>query len=633
MAVPILLHLFHRQDSRRVAFPALRYLERMERDHARRIRTRQLLLLLVRVAIVLLVVGAGARLFVRGRGSAHPPTALAIVLDNSMSSGLVEGDRRVLDELKELAIRSIDAAGEDDRIWVLRAAEPWQAAVPGGRSEARRLVVETVATDAGADLSVALSRAAELVRTAGLEASEIHLLSDLQAAGFDAEVEGPAEGIPVVVWAPRREPPANRGLTSVLVGGGLAPLGGQRSEVTVRLEGSAADSALVPIRLVLDDQVRGAGEATSGTSLSMPLPPAPEGWVLGYADADPDDLRADDRRFFAFRARPAPLVAVAGNPGRFVTEAAGVLEGAGRLRPSTPSAADAVVSAAGEGLASVRSGAAVLIVPPEDPTLLPALNLRLAEGGVPWSLERRTGTGETQVSGSPLPEPFTDLTVHRWYRMELAGDPPAPPHTLAWAGQDPWAVEGTDARGRRYLLLASALDPESSSLPVSTEMVRFLDWFGGQWAAAGSGPHERIAGEPVPAPRAADRVVLPSGEEVEIDGTRMVRVTGRSGFYTFRSADGVVAVEAVNPPVEESDPTPLDARELEARVGAELTTVRREGAWTREVFRSRQGPELWRPLALAALLLLLTEAALAAPGRVRRAATSRSGGEAARGTA
>ena len=95
VAVPLLLHLVHRHESRRLAFPALRYLQRTERQHARQIRLRQLLLLLLRVAAILLIVAAGSRLFLRGRGSVHDPTAVVIVLDNSMSSGLVRRAVRI----------------------------------------------------------------------------------------------------------------------------------------------------------------------------------------------------------------------------------------------------------------------------------------------------------------------------------------------------------------------------------------------------------------------------------------------------------------------------------------------------------------------------------------------------------
>ena len=100
VAVPLILHLFHRHDAKRMVFPALQYLLRTEKEHARTIRFRQLLLLLLRIAAVLLLVGAGARPFLRGGGGVHEPTATILFLDNSMSSGLITGGARVLDLLK-----------------------------------------------------------------------------------------------------------------------------------------------------------------------------------------------------------------------------------------------------------------------------------------------------------------------------------------------------------------------------------------------------------------------------------------------------------------------------------------------------------------------------------------------------
>ena len=45
MLVPVILHLFYRQESKTFTFPAIRYLLRTEREHARQIRTQQILLL------------------------------------------------------------------------------------------------------------------------------------------------------------------------------------------------------------------------------------------------------------------------------------------------------------------------------------------------------------------------------------------------------------------------------------------------------------------------------------------------------------------------------------------------------------------------------------------------------------
>jgi hypothetical protein len=618
VGVPLFLHLFQRQEARRVAFPALRYLARTEREHARRIRFRQILLLLLRMAVVLLLVGAGARLFLRGSGSAHPPTALAIVLDNSMSSGLVVGDERVLDHLKGLALQTLSAASDDDRIWVIRAGEPWLPAVPGGPGEARRLVEETTVSAGSGRLSEALRRAAELVSTADLAAREIHLLSDLQQSGFSEDMVAPAGDIPVVLWSATADAPANRALARVLVGGGLPPLEGQRSEVTIQAAPAPpADTVAVPVRVVLDGRVRGAGLLPPGASLALPLPSAPGGWTVGYADADPDALRADDRRYFVFRARPAPSVALVGDAGLFVAEAVAVLEAGQRLRTAGPRQAQAVLSAGGDGLESTGAGSAVLIIPPGDPTLLPGLNRRLQQAGIPWRYERSTERGEAEVAGDPLPEALRGIRVRESYRLAMEGDPSAPPRILGTVAGEPWALDGTDASGRRYLLLASPLDAGSTSLPVSADMIRFVDWVTGQWAAQGSGAPDRNAGDVLSAPRGAEAVRFPSGAEVPLDGTRTVTATGETGIYAFLAGDTVLAYEAVNPPSEESRLEAIEPGRLGAAIGTEVTRVRRDGGWPGAIYRVRQGPELWRVLVVAALLLLLVEAAVAATGPLR----------------
>lgn len=616
VAVPLYLHLFHRHRTRRMSFPALRYLERTEREHARQIRLRQILLLLVRVSVLVLLVGAGARLFFAGRGASHPPTAAVIILDNSMSSGLVEGERRVLDGLKELAYATLDEATDDDRFWVIRAGEPWLPALPGGPEEARAAVDETRVSEAAGDLSAALARARRLLEGTDLPAREIQLLSDLQASAFVGSGGSPAGDIPVVAWRPPTERPPNRALARVTVGGGLPPLEGQRTEVAVAaMEASTPDdTSRVPVRLVVNERIRGATTLPPGSEATIAMPPAGRGWILGYADADPDDLRADDRRFFAFRSRPAPVLAVQGAPGVFVDEAVAVLAEAGRVRIGTTEEADLLVSANGAGLERRPPEGAVVILPPADATLLPALNRRLAEAGIPWAFEASDRTGEAELSGSDLPDELEGVRVGRAFTLTLSGDSPSPPRTLAEVDGGPWAVEGRGPFGRRYLLLASPLDGGSTTLPISTSMLRFVDWLASEWSGTGLALAEGVVGDHIPAPAGAAAVRFPSGSEAEIDGTRTVRGTGETGFYTFLAGDSVVSVVALNPPLDESRLAPLERDAADAAIGPEVVWVDREAAWPEETFRARQGPELWNSFLLLALLLLLVETFAATSG-------------------
>ncbi|MFQ5845887.1 MAG: BatA domain-containing protein [Planctomycetota bacterium] len=94
-AIPPLLHLIGRKLPPTVVFPAIRYLTATEREYSRRLKLRNLLLLVLRTVIIVLLVLAAARPVARvGAGTSHPPTALALVVDNSLSSGAVVAGRR-----------------------------------------------------------------------------------------------------------------------------------------------------------------------------------------------------------------------------------------------------------------------------------------------------------------------------------------------------------------------------------------------------------------------------------------------------------------------------------------------------------------------------------------------------------
>lgn len=612
VAVPILLHLFHRHRTRRLAFPALRYLRRTEREHARRIRVRQLLLLVVRCVAVLLVVAAGARLFVVGRSDAHDPTALAIVLDNSLSSSRVIGEARMLDEFREVVLATLERAGPEDRIWVIRAGEPWDVAVPGDARAARRRVEATESSDAAGDLSAALSRARGLVEAADLTAAEIHLVSDLQATAL-AGLEPDAVGdVPVVVWDPGDGRPQNRFIADAVVGGGLPPLAGQRTAVAVTL-GPGTDTALAPVRLVMGDRIRAAGGGRPGEVVVLPVGPFQVGEVAGWVETDPDDLGADDRRYLAFRVRPPVAVARTGEDHFFLDHGLQVLAEGGRARLAAADSAEILFTVEGDGV-DRRDGQVVVVVPPTDPTVLPALNRRLASAGIPWSYEPPTGAGDVGVRENRLPIDLEELRVGRHYRlMPSPESPPAADLPVRLETGEPFLVSGRDARGA-FLLLAVPLDPEWTSFPVDAGMVPFLEWAASRRGGGGGSGRSVLAGEPISLGPEAGFVEAPDGTRHPVDGTQSFPRTRDAGLYHVLRNDTVVERVAVNPPASESLLDRVTPEELEERVGPGLVRVDDLASWQRAIFTERQGPELWRPLLLAALLLLVAESWIATPG-------------------
>lgn len=609
IGIPLLLHLFHRQELRRLAFPALRYLQRTEKEHATRIRLRQLLLLLLRVGAIMLLVAAGARPFLKGPGTAHPPTAVAIILDNSMSSGRLIGDRLVLDDLKQMALTTLDRAGDRDRIWVMRAGEPWNVTAPQSPEDARRRVQGTEVSAARGDLDGALERAASLLASADLLVREIHLLSDLQRTAFAREDPEPVSGIPVVVYAPNDLGVTNRSVSRVTVGGGLPPIQGQRSQVAAHIAGDSTSTDSVSVRLVVNGEIRGAALVPPNTDVLFPVEIAGAGAVTGYVEADPDGLNLDDRRFFAFNVRPPPVVHVANDVGVFVDEAVRVLSDGHRIALDGRTA-PIVVSG---GSADVDATATARVVfPPEDPVLLPGVNRRLADQGVPWRFVEVSGEGELSVRESTLPHGLEELRVLRRYELErVTGTNQAGSNLVTLSNGSPWLVS-VETGGRRHLLFGSPMVPEWSTLPVSSVLVPLLEWTLGRWAAAEDLDPEIIAGDELPLPVGATGLGDPLGTLVPLDGTPARPV--KTGVYTAIGADGPLGRWVVNPPPEESNLTPVSTGELELRA-AQLKTASDPSAWTNAVFDQRQGPEVWRSLLIALLVVLILESLVASSGR------------------
>lgn len=626
VAVPLALHLFQRRDPRRVPFPAIRYLQRAEREHARSIRLRQILLLALRMLAVLLLAAAAARLYLRTGSASHDPTALALVLDNSLSSGLVRNDRRVLDELRARALETLDAAGPDDRIWVIRAGEPWDVARPVGPEAARRRVMETRPSSGSSDLGASLEQAASLVLASGLPAGEVQLLSDLQSSAFpgDERLEIP-DDLPVVTLLPQGDPAANRWVDEVGVAGGLPPLEGEPSELVVRVDAFPATADSISVRMFRAGRVRAAGAVLPGSEVILDLGPSGRGTVTGRVEIDPDALRADDRRYFAFRIRPPSRVYLAdprdGAGARkeatdFVRQGLAVLEEAGRIRTVSRGGEAQVALLRGEvETRGVPGGTPSVVIPPSDPTLLPAFNHGLTLAGIPWELHSaQAGAGnEARVRRSDLPVDLSDIHVRRYYRLRPLGDAPSATRVELSTG-DAWLVSGRADRGP-YLLLASSLEPGATDLPVRASMIPFLQWSLAAWPAANEEGRELTVGDPLPSVDGATALEAPDGTVHRLDGTRSSSEARIPGIYRLLRGDTLLDVAAVNTPSSESRLSPLPLSGLRAVVGPGLVPVPEPSAWGRSIFNRRKGPELWRPLLVAAFLVLLVESLLATGGR------------------
>ena len=577
--VPLLLHLLRRNISSRVDFPAARYLARAEQEHSRSLRLRNLLLMLLRVLLILALAFAAARPFVAGLGVGHGPTALAIVLDNSLSTTAVTGGTPTFARLRDATRALLSAATPGDRLWLVTA----DGRVRGGSRESLLAELARVVPieDAG-DLPLAFRRAAAAVQGSMLAAQVVAVATDGQQSAWSSASRA---GVPVSLFVPGDAPPRNRAVLSV---DAEPSRWTPRGTLVARIE--APDST--NYRVVLGTRTLARGAVARGEPIQLHIAPPERGWQALRVEIDPDDFVADDARYAAVWIGAPPAVSVDESAGPFIATAVSTLVSDGRA------IAGHDVSVAS---ADVVPALPALILPPPDPVRLGAANRALERLGVPWRFASVVTAAGT-VQGTRL----DGVTVSSRYR--LVHDGAAASDTLATAAGEPWVVAGAG-----YVLVASRVEPAATNFPVRAAFVPWVADVLAQRLGAPAGD----AGIPISV-RPGARVALPPGTDafesaggarIAVNGEQATAPSERGVWFLLRAGRRIGAI-VVNASAEESSLARTSATDLASRIAdARGRASTNPGTWVHDSFaRGNQRPAT-TPLLLLALLLIAAEAA------------------------
>ena len=576
--VPLLLHLRRRRVARTVDFPAARYLARATRDHERTLRARSSLLAILRILLVLVLALAASRPLARF-GSGHGRAALALLVDNSLSSGAVVAGRSTLDDARDAARAVLDAAGREDRLWLVTA----DGTVIAGDAAALRAVLDTLHPLAGAgDVGTALRAASSLARGARDASPTVVVLTDGQASTWST-IEGEVDAL----WTPASTPPPNHAI--VAIEPRPRRWNGRGSiHLTARLD---AASDTLPLRIEIGGRAAARASLAPSTSAlveaDVALAGAPAGWSTVRGVLPPDELPADDERWTAAWSGSPPRVS--SDAGPFVARALDALVSAG------------VVATGGD--VSVVSADALtalpaLVVAPADPSRIGAANRALERAGIPWRFgaERR---GAARATGEGLAG--VDVSA----RFALVPGSAAPAETLATVGAEPWVVAGD-----RYVLVGSALDTASTSFPAAATFVPWLGrTIGERLSAVGGASIAAVPGARVAVPARVDSVENPDGARAAVHDT--LALPQHAGVYFWIRAGVRSGAVVVNGEAEESVLQRMDEDALRKRLNVAGPNAHDGPAIARAAFGRAARRPLGSILLWLALALLVAEALVA----------------------
>jgi hypothetical protein len=188
-AIPIILHLFFRSRYRTVPWAAMDFLLTSIEQTSRRLKFQELLLLILRCAVLVMLALALARPALQlisggGRDAVHA----VFVIDNSMSMGAREGAKTRFDLAKQSAIAAINQLPPHSTVQIFTcsniASEPLLRE-PANLDQARTLLDSLELTHLSTDLAPGLSAAVETLCTSQAGNKELYVFSDMQKQGFE----------------------------------------------------------------------------------------------------------------------------------------------------------------------------------------------------------------------------------------------------------------------------------------------------------------------------------------------------------------------------------------------------------------------------------------------------------------
>lgn len=336
-AIPVILHLINLRKLRTIEFSSLTFLKELQKTTIRRLKLRQLLLLILRTLIILLLVMAFARptlkgSFAEGMGPKARATAV-ILLDDSFSMTAADGSGEYLKQAREAARNLLDLLTDDDEVHVLPLSRAGQAGADSVTTRstiagAISLLEDIRPTPLHRKLEDGLRVAAKILSASDNLVQEVYVISDFQSGllrtnkNDEEELFGPQVRLFLIAIGPIGSNgtrtvrnlsieslsipnailEARKPFTLDLTVANHSPAPVESHLVSIFLNGTRVAQKGVPIP---------AGERTR---TSFVIVPPSAGFQNIVAGLESDDLEFDNRRFASLRLSETIRVLLVGEP-------------------------------------------------------------------------------------------------------------------------------------------------------------------------------------------------------------------------------------------------------------------------------------------------------------------------------
>lgn len=319
--IPLAIHLISRRRARRIGFAAVEFILRARQQRARQFKLKQLLLLLLRTAVIALVALAIAKPLLRPKAvvasTGDGRAATAIVLDASLSMRYRLGGKTLFETAQSEARALMDALPPEAPATLLVCdGTTADAEAPGfDRAALKQRISDATPTWRPADVTGCMSAAARALGESPIEAKKLYVVSDLTLPSIRLDASPPrvptpgGEVLPEVVFidVAKGEELPNLAVLDVNLTPSAA-LGTRGFEIAATIRNSSTKPAEnVPVALKIGEQIvtRGFVDVPArGTARKVLAHRFEPGTAFAEVTLPDDPLREDDSRAFVVRVPP-----------------------------------------------------------------------------------------------------------------------------------------------------------------------------------------------------------------------------------------------------------------------------------------------------------------------------------------
>ncbi len=313
-ALPVIIHLLNLRKLKTIEFSTLNFLKELQQSKIRKLKLRQVLLLIIRTLIVIFIVLAFSRPALKGtipgKVAQHAASTIILIFDDSFSMSAQDENGEYFKQAKDFALSVIDLANVGDEMFFLKLSEAENSEFSpiSDKNILKQAIIESKISEVYQPIDNALGIAARLMSSSKNANKEIYLISDFQKSCFDLMSKNKTEifGSDVkffLVNIGEKEVP-NTSVDSVDIKTKIFEID-KPVVINTDIKNFGNQNLTNLVASLYLNGVRSAQRSIdisswSGNSVELVAVPKKFGFNTGYIEIESDAVDMDNRRYFSF---------------------------------------------------------------------------------------------------------------------------------------------------------------------------------------------------------------------------------------------------------------------------------------------------------------------------------------------